>query len=751
VSKGDLNLLDLKFDLADRSNFRLWERVFDRVKQGEMPPKKKKQPDPEDKVAFIEELRKPLYKQDSALKKAEGRVEFRRLTRREYEHTLHDLLAIDIPLRDFLPEDPSIHGFETVSHVQQLSHHTLERYLEAADAALEEAFTRAKRGDEVWEKTFDHKILSQGHKIDGNYRGAQTYDKEAVFYRIGTQFYGRIPITRVKEAGWYEITFQGVHAKNAPEKTNGRVWGQLRRGACTSSNPNMYHVGLVEATSDKRDLTFRSWLDEGDMFELKVADVHIAAPKSISKGGNIYYKKRDLVKEGIAGVAVRGATMKRVYPNGAKRDVSFNLYGKLGKDGINTLEGDAQKEMVRSAVHRFAGRAFRRPIEWKESQAYADIALAALKESDVTTTDALHRGYRAILCSPRFLMFVEPVGALDAYALASRMSYALWVSMPDYQLLQKAESGALADSELMRKEIWRMLQDPKVDRFIESFTDQWLNLKEIDFTTPDRKLHSTFDPVVQESMLAETRGFFKEMVVSNRHINHMISSDYSFLNERMNRFYGFKDVEIEPGAGVKHVKFEGPKLVSGLVTQASLMKVTAAGTTTSPIMRGVFVNERILGIKIPPPPPGIPAVEPDIRGAVSIRDELTKHSSSESCVGCHQKIDPPGFALESLNAVGLYRTAYGTKKTSAKVDPSGVTPQGQEFAGLPEWKKLYRSKPQVLTRAFAQQFLTYATGAEPRFSDRSELTKIVELAEEKKYCTQAIIHLAMDSALFRNK
>ena len=322
--------------------------------------------------------------------------------------------------------------------------------------------------------------------------------------------------------------------------------------------------------------------------------------------------------------------------------------------------------------------------------------------------------------------------------------------MPDAELISLADAGKLSDPKVFHGQIQRLLGDPRSERFIDSFTDQWLNLKEIDFTSPDRRMFRTFDDVVQASMLEETRGFVRQLITDDRPVTELIHSDFAMLNERLARFYGMKDLPVKAGGGVQKVAL-GERPRGGLVTQGAILKVTANGTTTSPVVRGVWVGERLLGMEIPPPPADVPAVEPDIRGAVSIRDQLDKHRDSESCASCHIKIDPAGFALENFDPVGLWRQKYGTAKNAAPVDPSGVTPDGEAFANIREWKRIYLDKPEVLAEGFARQLLTYATGALPRFSDREAIASIVDAASEKDWKMRALVHAVLDSAVFKQK
>ncbi|MGV3663819.1 MAG: DUF1592 domain-containing protein [Prosthecobacter sp.] len=774
MKKGGLDLDALKFDLTDANAFKQWQHVFGRVRDGEMPPAKKEQPAKADAEAFLAGLQEPLLKADAADIAANGRVRSRRLTRTEYEHTMHDLLGIDIPLKELLPEDRASHGFETVAEGQQLSHHQLGRYLDVADQALDEAFDRAFGK----EKPFQMHVTpeQQGMFTTGNFRGPNFRDGKCIAWPFGLQFVGRMKATTVPDDGWYRITLRGVHGIN-PGK-DGAVWGTLRSGTGQSSAPMLYMIGLIEATATPRDLVYEGWIQRHHLLELKPNDGTLRRAPTGAKGGNVSYKGRDLAKEGFSGIANTGIDIERIHLNGDRADVWRRLFGE-------TSLKKAPEEVLEKLVTRFATRAFRRPATPEQAAPYVEMARKVIADGKALP-DALRTAYRAILCSPRFLTFIEAPGELDDHAIASRLSYAFWVSMPDAQLSKLAAAGRLHEPAVLTQEMDRMLADPKAKRFINSFTDQWLKLNQIDFTNPDTRQFSTFDPVLQESMLQETRAYFTEVLQNNLGITHLVDSDFAFLNGRLLRHYlgdnqtskpaekkkpkKDKDKEktapepppaawieklisapLVPGEGVQKTKLQPSTSRGGLVTQGAVLKVTADGTSTSPVVRGVFINERILGEHIPPPPPGIPAIEPDIRGATSIRDQLAKHRSNESCASCHNTIDPPGFALELFDPVGGWRTRYGKGDKGAKVDPSGLTPEGDAFADLAAWQKLYTKRPEQLARGFASQFLTYATGAPPRFSNETALGKIIAMSGKTGFGLRSIIREAVLSPVFLAK
>ncbi|MCB1233263.1 MAG: DUF1587 domain-containing protein, partial [Verrucomicrobiae bacterium] len=396
VAKGKLNLADFAFDPANGDNLAKWERVFDRVRAGEMPPEKKPRPEAPELDRFLADLKAPLVAADRAEATENGRVRSRRLTRVEYEYTVHDLLGIDIPLKDLLPEDPGAHGFETVADAQQLSHHQLARYLDVADLALDDAFHRALQGDATFAKSFTPEQLTQNR--GGNYRGPDLRDGKSVTWPIGLQFFGRVP-TYAPEDGWYRITLKQVEAVNPG--SDGAVWGTLRSGECESNAPLLSMIGLVEATGQPRDLVFEAWIPKGHRLELKPNDGELKKAPTGAKGGNVSFKGRDLAKQGFAGIAHSGIEMERIYPVADRGTVKRYLFGE---DGLKKWEADPAAGLDQ-LVGRFARRAFRRPVTAEQLAPYLGIGRQALENGE-SLPEALRASYRAILCSPRFLTFL---------------------------------------------------------------------------------------------------------------------------------------------------------------------------------------------------------------------------------------------------------------------------------------------------------------------------------------------------------
>jgi Protein of unknown function (DUF1592)/Protein of unknown function (DUF1588)/Protein of unknown function (DUF1585)/Protein of unknown function (DUF1587)/Protein of unknown function (DUF1595)/Planctomycete cytochrome C len=412
----------------------------------------------------------------------------------------------------------------------------------------------------------------------------------------------------------------------------------------------------------------------------------------------------------------------------------------------------------------FLKRAFRRPVKAEEVQRYVKLVKARLAAHDAFEV-AMRRAYRAALCSPDFLFLKEPVGKLDDWAVASRLSYFLWNSMPDDELLALAEKGKLREPPVLREQVRRMLRDARVERLVVDFTDQWLDLRDIDDTTPDKNLYPEFKPILRDSMLAEPRAFFRELLAKDLPAVNVVHSDFAMLNQRLAEHYRIPGVA---GMAIRRVPLPAGSHRGGFLTQAAVLKVTANGTTTSPVKRGAWVQRKIIG-KPPEPPPNVPAIEPDVRGTTTVREMLAKHRSQASCAACHAKIDPPGFALESFDVIGGWQTRYRSLgegdpvprsltggrgvgyKLARKVDAAGQTADGQSFDDVEGFKKILLADPRAIARNMVGQLVLYATGAPVGFADRAAVEKILDKTAGARYGIRSLIHEIVQSPLFLTK
>ncbi len=738
-------------------DFDTWVKVFDRVAAGEMPP-------PDAEVVPEAELKQFLASTEKWLTdfqrdefQQSGRVRGRRLTNLQLERTLQDLLGIDIPLASEMPDEPKTGAFTTLAERQSISHFQLEQHLKIVDLALDEAFRRAlSTGDERRER-FTAKQLS---RTRSRTREPELIDGGAVVWSGGVTYYGRMPATTAPVSGWYRFTFLASALK--PPQDSG-VWCTVRSGACVSSAPLLDWIGAFEATESPREVSFVAWVPAGHMLEIRPGDAELRKAKF--SGGQIDTGLGET--QGVSGVKVDWLQMERIHIGPSDADVRTKVLGDvvLGDTAFKPHRDPNQTKLVvkrpRRAGHQliqqFAELAFRRSPESEQLAAFNDIFDASLKvNADFVT--ALRAAYRTILCSARFLYFSEQPGQLDDFAIANRLSYLLWNSMPDAELFALAKSEQLRNGSVLKAQVERMLATENGKRFVPDFASQWLELSEIDFTDPDGKLHPDFDSIVQYSMLDETHHYLQSLLDDNTSVAAFVDSDFTFVNSRLARFYDleeFQPIRLD-GDTVQRVSLKEADHRGGLLAQGAILKVTANGTNTSPVVRGVWVSDRILGEPIPPPPSSVPAIEPDIRGAKTIREQLEKHRSHDECAVCHRQIDPPGFALESFDASGKWREFYpriekGDRKTGAKVDPSYVTAEGKAFAGFEEFCQLQAANPRPIARGLAEKLLAYGTGGEIEFADRRGVERIVAQAAQDNYGMRSIVHAVVTSDIFLSK
>jgi hypothetical protein len=753
-----LHLDTLGGDLGQAEVLSKWVAVYDRVARGEMPPKDSTQPTAAERTAFLAPLRDALFQASSA----RAQTVLRRLNRAEYERTLNDLLGTTVSVIDMLPEDGRAFGFDNIGESLDLSPVQLQRYMEAAGKALDAAVST----DEKPESKLETYFFGTGRNADNV--GKQWHRREdgaVVFY---------------SDSGYPPIKVQEFRIP-----TEGRYHFRLYTSTHQSDAPIVYGVYLG-ADSQAKPATLH-----GHFTALPGPPVANEFDAYMWKGHTLRIFPRDLKK--LPGDAVRTGIEKYKGPGLAitKMEVEGPFIDEWPRRGHLLRFGDLEfKDMKKADPKRpgymprwelvaakpeadvagvlpaFVAAAFRRPVSTEEVQPFVDLARAELA-AGAKIEQALRTAQVAVLTAPEFLFLLEKPGRLDDYAVASRLSYMLWGTTPDAELLALAAKRSLTQPETLRSQTERLLRDPRGRHFTTNFINQWLNLREIDFTTPDRQLYPEFDDVLKRAIVDETELFFTEVLNKNSSLLNFVASDWTFLNERLAKHYRIADVN---GVEMRKVSLKPEDHRGGVLTQASVLKVSANGTTTSPVVRGAWVLQRILGIDPPPPPPGVPGVEPDIRGATTLRETLEKHRSNETCNNCHKTIDPPGFALESYDVIGGLRTNYRSlgkdfpapkrEETDGRsvqwrvgppVDSSGTTAEGRHFANLAGYKKLLLAEPNTIAKALTVKLATYGAGRGMEFSDRAELDKIVEASAAKNYGFRDLLHFVIQSNLFLNK
>ena len=457
--------------------------------------------------------------------------------------------------------------------------------------------------------------------------------------------------------------------------------------------------------------------------------------------------------------------------------------------GLWTVKSEEPLADADRLLASFLPKAFRRPVPKEVRLAYVGKVIERLATGDSFET-AMRWAYRAALCSPDFLYHLEsdrrpahaqsnspnaqpsvrnaaPTAVIDDYSLASRLSYFLWNSMPDDQLFELAASETLHTPVVLRSEVDRLLKDARSQRFIDDFLGQWLKLRQIAANDPDRKLYPEFNSYLQDSMIAETRAYFRELLEQNLNASYLVKSDFALLNEKLALHYGIAGVE---GSTIRRVELPPDSPRGPFLTQAAILKITANGTTTSPVPRGAFVLDRLLGQPPEPPPSNVAAVEPDVRGATTIREQLAKHRDHATCAACHAKIDPPGFALEAFDVIGGFRTRYRSIgagdpaprgaidpfvdisfKLGPPVDASGVLPDERPFRDVLELQSLLAADSGRFLKNLAERFAIYAMGRELSFADRDSIAAIIAGTTKYGGGLRTLIHEFTQSPLWQTR
>lgn len=729
-AKGDLNLETLSTNLASGDRMRQWTSIHDRIARGEMPPKDAPQPPSADRDRNRMLLASLLTEADRARRP----VALRRLNRVEYENTVRDLFGIEVFVKQMLPEDGSAHGFDNIGASLSISTEQMQAYLEAADSVLDVVFGPAAKPKRI-STTLNLRDLIE--ETDGTKTVRKTKDGVVLFNS------GYNPsVLRTLDTpgpGLYRVRIHTRAVQTEKPVTMliyGGVWGLIDKHII-----GFFDVPPGEMTTI--EIIDRLW-ERGDTFEIYPFDtVHRQTDPDHYAGPGLF----------VGDVEVEGPIEE--WPPPSRR----RLLG--GSDPSSGTLADAER-ILREVLPRAYRRAIG-PEDLDPILALVGKALAAGKPFEM----ALRSGLKGVLCSPTFLFLDESTEKkMNQYALASRLSYFLWNSLPDAELFALAAQGRLHETKVLRQQTERMLNDPKAKRFTENFTGQWLKLREIDFTMPDEKLYPDYDELLKRSMVEETHRFFQEILEANLSIANFIDSDFVFVNERLAKHYGIEGVT---GQALRKVPRPPNSVRGGILTQAAVLKVTANGTATSPVLRGAWLLDNILGQPSPPPPAGVPALEPDTRGSTTIREQLDKHRNVKSCARCHQRIDPPGFALESFDVIGGWRDYYRTVGTGRwlerdpryplryvqyrkgpDVDSHGQTADGRSFQDIRDYKLLLMADQDQIARCLTEKLLTYALGHGLGFSDRPAVERIVTELKRNHYGFRTLVHEIVRSETFQN-
>ncbi len=777
--KGDFRVDELKVSAtaADAEN---WQLVLDNLHLGEMPPEKAKQPKPAEVEPVTAWIQSELSRAASVLKGTGGEVVLRRLNRAEYKNTIADLFDVHGDFTAGFPDDTLDHGFDNNGAALMLSAAQVQEYMKAAEFVLARAIAPAKRPETVSKTLTLH---------DGNRRAIELSRKDlekrlATFDRLTPD-----EQKRTREAEAKAKANPDSHGYRFPVRENGTLrppkpddgphldavmtvqqyfsgepsisfpgrqagWCRVKAVAYALKNDGKpvrlkfkaekpYAGMLPKAVSvfaftdeQPREVEALYYLEPGDRVEFTIMD------------GSPHSQNRTFIDQPGPFIAIRSFS------------IEGPVYETWPPKGHRTLFGDIDPanptpEKAAAIVAHFAPKLFRRPVEPATIAKYR--ALFEKFTQTMTPDEALRGMLAAMMVSPRFLYHEEPPERLDAHAIASRMSFFLWRSTPDDALLAAAVDGSLLDPAKRRAQAQRMIADARAERFLKDFTGQWLRVREVGVMRADATLYPEYDLELEAAIRGETEHFITEMFRRDLPLRQLIDSDWTMLNERLARHYGIPGVL---GPDFRRVSLDKTKTVrGGLLTQASIHAVTSNGSTTSPVARGVWVLEKLLGTPAPPPPPDVPPIEPDIRGATTIKEQLAKHRDTAACASCHKKIDPLGFAMESFDVIGGWREKYRalsepTPKARAKlIDGQPVNPADEwagvgRFSSFQEFRELVKKREDLVIQNLAHKLATFALGRQPGFADRAPLQAIAAKSRKDQSGMSTLVLDLITSSVF---
>ena len=777
--KGDRRFDQLVLPVVKTDTLIELKDILDQINLGDMPPKKSKQPSSDEQQAFIEQITQELTKGRQALASTGGSTVLRRLNRTEYLRTIGDLFSLNMAAFDpttKFPRDQSAGHMENLGDVLQTSGYLLDQYLDAADAVVEKVFAHQKQPKEqVWHFQGEFKTKSKSEKKRNEYDNLHLLVLECMDSDKHTGAFGFIHDFKdgVPVDGFYEVQVL-VKAMNRqhpydPELFGidsrepfrfGIVPGDAKVGPLDLPQPNQPMLAEIQLNDGEAEWrTMKVWLDAGHtprfVFPNGAEEIRKTWMKIADEHKDLWpqFMDEDDQKEGKPGIVEARQIALHTCKFPHIRIDEVKIRGPLIEEWPPVTQQAvlSQKafspEKRREFLQSFATRAYRRPATQEEVD-----RLVAVAEKRVSTghspLDGFKAALKAALCSPGFVYLSRETQndskKLTSLALASRLSYFLWSTMPDAELL----SEDLAKTEVLLAQTRRMLQDKRSDAFVAGFLDSWLNLRNLGGMPPDRKeFEEYYAKGFQDAFKQETRMFMRDLIERDASLVNFLDSDYSFLNQPLATHYELGDLGDPAKAHeFRKVSFKTDKR-GGLLGMGSVLTITANGIETSPVTRGVFLLENILGTPPPPPPDDVPAIDPDVRGAKSIRELLSKHRESPNCYGCHQKIDPLGFALENFDAIGDWRPRIG----KTKIDSSGELPSGEKFDDVAGLKKILVQRKDLFARMLTDRLLTYACGRRMEALDEATIERIVAELPKKEYGLRSLIEAVILSEPFLNR
>lgn len=743
--KGDIRLDTLNTDFSDAKNAITWQDISDMLVVGDMPPEDEPRP-PSDKLTEVISAIDISLRAAAEEQTTGGRIAIRRLSHTALDNTVEDLLGINLQLSRNLPADPELEGFENLAITLDANPEMVLKLQDNAQVLAKHAIVT---GEDVREnRVYTLGTIGHGNNVqerDGFVTTSSSRDRKHVMwpkgfeapqdgtYRIRVTGFAEDFRTTLEEQGIEYSYVSGTYEKsmkNRDRKSKGEprlvsivaIQASEARHMDAASVPGR-RVGYFYASDQLETDEVVVRLNEGEniMVHYAAASVLNQSPIAIVEG------EERLVAEllHVSEIAVEGPEIE-----------SWPPYAHQAL--LKSTRDSAHPEL-----DKFLFRAFRRPVPESTLQNFKQLYEVGL-DRGFTKEESMRNVVEGVLTSPRFLFNYDQGDGQDTWALASRLSYFLWNSMPDDELLKLAENGKLSNPRVIRKQVLRMLADDKALRLVEDFTAQWLGLKNIELMRPDPKLYPDYDPLLETLMKEESETFFAHVLEKNLPTTTYLDSDFVIVNERLANHYGMSGVK---GDHFRKVKLDDVSPRGGLLGQASILKLTSNGTRTSPVVRGVWVLEKLLGDPPSPPPADVEPIEPDVRGSKTIPEMLAKHREVETCNDCHQGIDPWGFGLENFNAVGEFRELY---ENGLPIDARGQV-SGTAFNGSEEMKNVLLGRSQQFSRALTEKLFTYALGHPLSFSERIAADDIADANLTSKDGFKDLIIDICTSPLFRGE
>ncbi len=782
---GNEQKADRRFDtlppqIHELDDLERYQEIVDQLNLGSMPPEGEPQPTQKERAKAIAQLTGAIASAHGRIKTSNRHSVLRRLNAWEYRQTIGDLLSVNVdiwnPAEDF-PEEAFINGLDNNGEALVTSGRLMDHYLDAAEEAIRRA---TQFGDQPPSRSHAQSspFYFAGKSAEGLPKLFHTGRFRWVPTTPYTDLYGRhyrgghlgfLPLLRqggVAHRGVYTIRVRA--AAVGREHDYGKALGDFRNGdplvmeiaavdrrgsvESTGNVSKMTSLARVELTNaEPQWFQWNVYMEAGYEPEVRFRNGPLAAKRLVrllrtqaaDKPEFQPFVDMDDDKLGRShGIlkAYRGPRLRvweiqiegphvDTWPTAGHRA----LYGDLTPDQFNAAT-------IAERLEAFAEKAFRRPPVPGELEPIQRFVASKLEEG-VDPLHALQLGCQAVLCSPGFLYLNLGEGELDEVALASRLSYFLWSSPPDQTLLDLATAKELRPN--LSEQVKRMLADPRSDRFVTHFVRRWLDLDNIGVMPPSEDFLEYYRDNLGAWMREETETFFRHVLDGNLPLREFLDADYSFLNRELALHYGIEGVQ---GSRLQRVSLS-EKRRGGLLGQGAFLTASANGVDTSPVVRGIYVLEKLLGYTPPPPPPDVPAIEPDIRGAASIREQLEKHRAVATCAECHRKIDPLGFALENFDAIGGWRDEYGKH---SPIDSSGKLPSGETFEALPQFRRLMSTRTDPFNRCLTEKLMTYALGRELEIGDRPSVDKILAELDAKRGGLRDLIALVVLSEPFQN-